>query len=117
MLVLYGIPNCNTVKKARVWLTAHGIEYQFHDYKKAGITDSKIKTWLVQLPWEKLINKSGTTWRGLSDLEKEAVQDEASATALMIAKTSVIKRPIIEDANGKIYALGFSETEYETVFL
>jgi arsenate reductase len=117
MLVLYGIPNCNTVKKARVWLTDNGIEYQFHDYKKAGITDSKIKTWLLQYPWEKLINKSGTTWRGLSDVEKESVQDEASATALMIAITSIIKRPIIEDSNGKIYALGFDEALYKEVFL
>lgn len=115
MLTLYGIPNCNTVKKARTWLEEHQVAYEFHDYKKAGITEMKIKTWLTQQPWEKLVNRAGMTYRKLTDDEKAAVQDDAGATALMLEKTSVIKRPIVEQ-NGKIVALGFNEETYQELF-
>lgn len=117
MFTVYGIPNCNTVKKARTWLDEKGIEYSFHDYKKKGISAEKITGWFQYFPWEKLVNKAGTTWKQLSDEEKAAVTDEKSATDLMILKNSVIKRPLIEDASGKAIAIGFSETEFEKAFL
>ena len=117
MFIVYGIPNCNTVKKARTWLEEKGISYTFHDYKKKGITAEEISNWLLYYPWEKLVNKTGTTWKQLPDEEKATVTDEKSATALMIVKNSVIKRPLIEDETGKVVALGFSEDVYETTFL
>lgn len=112
---LYGIPNCNTVKKARDWLDQHAIAYEFHDFKKAGLDAATAQSWLKQQPWEKLVNRSGMTWRNLSESEKNAVIDAASAQALMQEKTSVIKRPIVVK-NDTIIALGFNETEYAQLF-
>lgn len=112
---LYGIPNCNTVKKARDWLEGHGIAYEFHDFKKQGLASTSVEKWLAQYPWEKLVNRAGMTWRNLSDTEKNAVTDNASATALMLNKSSVIKRPILEDKD-KVLALGFDETVYQQIF-
>lgn len=112
---LYGISNCNTVKKARDWLDAHHIAYDFHDFKKQGISSQQLQAWLDQLPESKLINRAGLTWRGLDDATKQSIMDNASAIALMAAKTSVIKRPILEK-DSKIIALGFSETEYSALF-
>lgn len=117
MFTVYGIPNCNTVKKAKTWLDEKGIAYTFHDYKKKGITSEKINGWFQYFPWEKLVNKAGTTWKQLSDEEKASVIDEKSAAELMISKNSVIKRPLIEDASGKAITIGFSESEFEKVFL
>lgn len=108
---LFGIPNCNTVKKARDWLASNNIAYEFHDFKKNGISESLIQNWLVQMPWEKLINRGGMTWRNLSDAEKDAVRDAESALALMLKKSSVIKRPVLVQ-DGKIICLGFSEDNY-----
>ena len=71
MLTLYGIPNCNTVKKARTWLDEHGIQFAFHDYKKQGISPEKIQEWYGKFPWERLVNKAGTTWKALSEDEKK----------------------------------------------
>ena len=116
MFTVYGIPNCNTVKKARTWLDDHGIEYAFHDYKKKGIEAERIQEWYKKFPWEKLVNKAGTTWKALTDEEKALVQNEKTAIDLMISKTSVIKRPVIEDSHGKAIALGFSEENYEQIF-
>ena len=113
MYTLYTIPNCNTVKKARIWLAEHGIEYQFHDYKKQGIDQKTIEHWLTQKPWEELVNRAGLTWKKLPDGEKPT--DANGAIALMIEKTSVIRRPLIE-ANGQIVALGFNEDRYEETF-
>lgn len=112
---LYGIPNCNTVKKARDWLAAHQIAYEFHDFKKQGISEQQLQSWLTQLPESKLINRAGLTWRGLDEHTKQRIVDNTSAIALMVAKTSVIKRPILEK-DSKIIALGFSETEYSALF-
>ena len=112
---LYGIPNCNTVKKAREWLDQHGVAYEFHDFKKQGLASATVEKWLAQYPWERLVNRAGMTWRNQSDAEKTAVTDNASATALMLNKTSVIKRPILEDDN-KVLALGFDETIYQQIF-
>lgn len=108
---LYGIPNCNTVKKARAWLDEHDVAYEFHDYKKLGVDQATLESWLAQLPWEKLVNRAGLTWRGLSDAEKAAVVDNASAVALMLAKPGVIRRPVAVE-NGRIHAVGFDADRY-----
>ena len=115
MLTLYGIPNCNTVKSARDWLASNGVDYTFHDFKKQGISQQLLENWLTQLPYEKLINRAGLTWRGLDDATKNSIIDNASAIALMQAKTSVIKRPVLEN-DGKILYLGFNEAVYQESF-
>jgi len=112
MIKLYGIPNCNTVKKARDWLDTNNIAYEFHDFKKQGVDAAIINSWLKQYPWEKLINRAGLTWRGLDEATKSSIKDNTSATALMQAKTSVIKRPILIK-DGRILALGFDENAYK----
>ena len=108
---LYGIPNCNTVKKARTWLDGHGVSYTFHDFKKQGIDAATLASWLSQTPWEKLVNRTGMTWRGLSEETKSSIIDNASAIKLMVEKTSVIKRPVLIK-DDKIVCLGFDETTY-----
>ena len=109
---LFGIPNCNTVKKARDWLTKHQISYEFHDFKKNGVTQSLLEAWLNQQPWEKLVNRAGMTWRNLTEAEKAAVIDAPSAMQLMLEKSSVIKRPVLVK-DGKIVCLGFTEAAYK----
>ncbi|GAO35691.1 arsenate reductase [Sulfuricella sp. T08] len=111
---LYGIPNCNTVKKARTWLMENGVTIPFHDFKKQGVSEELLKVWLKQISWEKLVNRQGTTWRQLPDEAKAAVCDETSAIHLMLEKSSVIKRPVLE-MDGKII-LGFDEAIYQTQF-
>ena len=110
-MIVYGIKNCNTVKAALDWLRKHKIEFEFHDYKAKGITDAKLKDWSKQVGWESLVNKRGTTWRQLEEAIQAKVTNEKSAIALMKEKTSVIKRPLIEE-NGKVVLLGFDEGEY-----
>lgn len=95
-IVLYGIPNCDTVKKARAWLTGNGLAYQFHDFKKQGVPAERLREWTAQCGWERLVNRQGTTWRKLDTKEQAAVTDAASAQALMQAHPSVIKRPVVE---------------------
>lgn len=108
---LYGIPNCNTVKKARDWLTHHGIDYTFHDFKKEAPSQTDLENWASQTTWQTLLNRKGLTWRGLPDALKEATQDQASALALMQQKPTVIKRPVlIKDQH--IIAVGFDEAIY-----
>jgi arsenate reductase (glutaredoxin) len=114
-LILYGIPNCNTVKKARDWLDNNGVAYTFHDFKKQGVSTALLETWFKQFSHEKIINRAGLTWRGLDDVIKASIIDNTSAMALMQTKTSVIKRPILEK-NGKIMCLGFDETTYKELF-
>ena len=114
-LILYGIANCNTVKKARDWLDNNGIAYTFHDFKKLGVTEQLLNDWLSQFPHEKLINRAGLTWRGLDDATKANIVDNAAAIALVQAKTSLIKRPVLEK-NGKILTLGFDEASYKELF-
>lgn len=113
MYTLFAIPNCDTVKKARTWLAEHGIDYQFHDYKKQGIDQPTLDHWLAQKPWEELVNRAGQTWKKLPDDEKPT--DAAGATALMMAKPSVIRRPLIV-ADGRIVALGFNPALYSETF-
>lgn len=110
-MVVYGIKNCNTVKKALDWLNKNKLEYEFYDYKTKGITEPKLKEWIKQVGWESLVNKKGTTWRQLEDDVKEKITTQAAAISLMREKTSVIKRPLIEQ-DGKVLALGFDEKEY-----
>ncbi|WP_338849620.1 ArsC family reductase [Massilia sp. W12] len=114
-LFLYGIPNCDTVKKARVWLQEQGREFTFVDFKKIPPDAALLHSWLAQAAHEQLINRKGTTWRGLSDDEKNAVCDAASAASLMQHKPSVIKRPVLID-DGKLLALGFSAQQYAELF-
>lgn len=113
---LYGIPNCSTVKKARSWLDAQQVAYTFHDLKKQAINASTANAWLTQVPWEKLINRSGTTWRALSEAEKHAVVDAASAAALMLTHPTVIKRPVLVN-DGQVLAVGFNADHYGTLFM
>lgn|SRR5690606_18429286 len=108
---IYGIKNCNTVKKALTWLDENHIAYTFHDFKKEGVSLDKLKAWEQQTSWESLVNKRGTTWRQLPPEEQGAVVNAAAANALMQEKTSVIKRPVIESPSGLI--LGFDADEYE----
>jgi len=112
---LYGIPNCNTVKKARDWLSQQHIEVEFHDFKKLGLDALTAQRWLQQADWSRLINRSGMTWRKLPEQRKQLVQDAPSALALMLENTSVIKRPVLEQA-GKLLHIGFDESAYSTVF-
>ena len=109
---LYGIPNCGTVKKARTFLEAHGIAYDFHDFKKNGVTEAMLSSWLQQIGWQKLLKKTGPTWGQLPDAIKAGIKDNASALALMLEKPNVIKRPVLEQ-DGKVLATGFVEADYE----
>lgn len=95
VLKLYGIVNCNTVKKARDWLDNHQIAYQFHDFKKQGVSTELLNVWLAQFSHENLINRAGLTWRVLDEITKNTILDNASAAILMQAKTSLIKRPVL----------------------
>lgn len=112
---LYGIPNCNTVKKARDWLAAHDISVEFHDFKKQGVSEADLINWLKQIPREKLINRAGLTWRGLDEETKNSIIDDASAIALMQTKTSLIKRPILVK-NDAVLCTGFDESRYAEIF-
>ena len=96
MITLYGIPNCDTVKKARSWLTAQGLEYEFYDFKRHGVPADRLTDWVQVAGWEKLLNRQGTTWRKLDAAVQDSVQDAASAQALMLANPSLIKRPVVQ---------------------
>ena len=112
MITVYGIPNCDTVKKARAWLAERGLEVAFHDFKKQGVPAELLPAWLKAFGRDKLINRTGTTWRKLDDATRAAVTDDAKATALMLAQPSVIKRPVVRWPNGQ-WTLGFSAEQFE----
>jgi arsenate reductase (glutaredoxin) len=112
---LYGIPNCDTVKKARAWLTSHHIEVEFHDFKKSGLKPELAQCWLQQMSWEQLINRKGLTWRGLDEAQKSSISNNDAAQNLMMEKTSVIKRPLLEN-NGILLHIGFDEAAYRKLF-
>ncbi|MBK5277608.1 MAG: ArsC family reductase [Bacteroidia bacterium] len=114
-LMVYGIKNCNTVKSAITWLRENEIEFEFHDYKSKGIEEHKLKEWCKQVGWEVLVNKRGTTWRQLDKKIQDNVTNEKTAITLMMAKTSVIKRPLLEKGK-KVSAIGFDEADYLKVF-
>ncbi|MGH8808431.1 MAG: ArsC family reductase [Noviherbaspirillum sp.] len=111
---LYGIPNCDTVKKARTWLDQNGIAYTFHDFKKAGLDRDAIDSWLDDVEWEVLVNRKGTTWRALDDARKASVSDADSAAGLMLESPSVIKRPVLAHAGSA--HVGFSDALYQQIF-
>ncbi|MEY0335330.1 ArsC family reductase [Providencia stuartii] len=110
--IMYGIKNCDTIKKARRYLEDNGINYQFHDYRVEGIDDALLSTFIAQLGWEVLVNKRGTTWRKLSDAEKNAVVDAESTKKVLLAEPAMIKRPILVSADNR-YLVGFSADEYQ----
>jgi arsenate reductase len=114
-MIVYGIKNCNTVKSALDWLKKKKVEFEFHDYKSKGITEHALREWSRQMGWESLVNKRGTTWRQLDESVQKKITNEKAAIALMLEKTSVIKRPLIEK-NGKVLLLGFDEKEYASQF-
>ncbi|MFD1631410.1 arsenate reductase [Pseudopedobacter beijingensis] len=111
---IFGIPNCNSVKKARTWLKENNIEEDFHDFKKLGTDKSLLEKWCAEFGWENVLNKKGTTWRNLDEAEKNLVKDQDSAIALMQKHTSSIKRPVIESKKGN--TIGFDEALFETTF-
>ncbi|HEX8613071.1 MAG TPA: ArsC family reductase [Telluria sp.] len=111
---LYGIPNCDTVKKARTWLADHAQDFDFHDFKKQGLERATVAAWLDQIDWEVLVNRKGTTWRKLPDERRAAIVDKASALELMLEQPSVIKRPVLAGA-GKL-SVGFSDDQYRQIF-
>lgn len=112
-VTIYGIKNCDTMRKARDWLDANGVEYAFHDYKKDGLDDATLTRWLGLSPWEKLLNRAGTTFRKLPD-DQRADIDETKAKALMLAQPSMVKRPVVEK-HGNIL-VGFKPDEFAAFF-
>jgi arsenate reductase (glutaredoxin) len=112
-MILYGIKNCDTVKKARRWLEANDVAYTFHDFRADGLDQSTIETWLKKVSWEILLNKRGTTWRKLEDPRKEQL-DEALAVELMLANPTLIKRPVMTRNDDCV--VGFKEADYTAYF-
>ena len=111
-ITLYGIPNCDTVKKARAWFAGRETEIAFHDFKKQGVPEDQLTRWLAAVGWEKLVNRQGTTWRKLPADEQAAVRDEASARALMLRQPSVIRRPVVVWGDGEV-TVGFDAARFE----
>lgn len=110
MLNLYGIPNCDTLKKARIWLEEQALDFQFHDYKKVGVDASTLQAWVKQVGWEVLVNRRGTTWRKLAETDRETL-NQASAIGLMQANPSLIKRPVLD--TGSQLLVGFDPIEWQ----
>lgn len=110
-ITLYGIPNCDTVKKARAWLDTQGVAHQFVDFKKQGVPAQPLGAWVSALGWEPLVNTRGTTWRKLDEATRAAVTDTPSAISLMLAHPSVIKRPVVAWADGGV-SVGFDESAW-----
>ena len=110
-MTLYGIPNCDTVKKARAWLKEQGRDVDFHDYKKAGVPAERLDAWLRTAGWERVLNRKGNAWRALDESLRDGVVDEASAKRVMLAHASTIKRPIVEWPDGAI-TVGFDEGDW-----
>lgn len=113
-ITVYGIPNCDTVKKARTWLAEHQQEFVFHDFKKQGLSRDIVAGWLQHLSRDVLVNRKGTTWRALSDERKASIVDDDAAIALMLENPSVIKRPVMD--NNGAFSVGFSDAQYQQIF-
>ncbi len=114
MITLYGIPNCNTIKKAREWLAVHNIEYHFHDYKKEGVTSEKLKKWIAEFGVETVVNRKGTTWKKISVEAPNQKLTATSAIKLMKENPSLIKRPVLESEENTL--IGFEESNYQNFF-
>ena len=112
VVTVYGIPNCDTVKKARVWLDAQGVDVQFHDFKKQGVPLAEASQWLEHVAWDTLINRKGTTWRKLPPDQQAGVTDAASALQLAVTQPSVIKRPVVTWPDGAV-TVGFSPDDWQ----
>lgn len=110
--IIYGIPNCDTMKKARAWLESNGVAHEFHDYKKAGVDESRLRHWVNTLGWETVLNRSGTTFRKLPDAARQGL-DARKAIALMLTHPSLIKRPVLE--HGRKLLAGFSPEKYSSL--
>jgi arsenate reductase (glutaredoxin) len=110
MIRMYGIRNCDTLKKARAWLDARGTAYDFHDYKIAGVDEAQLRGWVRELGWEKVLNRAGTTFRKLPDADKHGL-NEGKAVALMLAQPSMIKRPLLDLGDKRL--LGFDPAAWE----
>lgn len=110
-ITLYGIPNCDTVKRARAWLADHAVDTRFHDFKKAGVPAARLDAWADAVGWEKLVNRQGTTWRKLDEGLRESTVDAPSAKKLMLGQPSVIKRPVVEWSDGSI-TVGFDASDW-----
>ena len=110
---MYGIKNCDTIKKARAWLEARGVAYEFHDYKVAGIDEGRLRGWVTELGWERLLNRAGTTFRKLPDADKEGL-DQDKAVALMLAQPSMIKRPVLDLGSRRL--VGFDPGAWAAAF-
>jgi Spx/MgsR family transcriptional regulator len=113
MIHLYGIPNCDTIKKARAWLAQRGVDYQFHDFKKEGLRPEQLRDWVDELGWETLLNRRGMMWRKTAQEIKDRI-DEASAIQLMLETPGIIKRPVLDLGERRV--VGFKESEYEAIF-
>jgi arsenate reductase len=113
-ITVYGIPNCDQVKKARAWLNDHALPFEFHDFKKTGVSRALIESWLAHVPLEFLLNRKGTTWRNLTDRQKTAASDAECAINLMIAMPSLIKRPVL--AYRTSIHVGFADPLYQQIF-
>ena len=112
-ITIYGIKNCETMKKARAWLGKHGVDYSFHDYKTVGIERERLDRWEEKVGWETLLNRAGTTFRKLPDKDKAAL-NARKAVALMLAQPSMIKRPVVDLGGGKLL-VGFAPEQFEAV--
>ncbi len=113
MTTLYGIKNCDTIKKARKWLEENNIEFQFHDFRKDGLDKKQLQQWVDELGWEILLNKRGTTWRQLPDDVKDTI-DEKSAIVLMLENPAIIKRPVLDMGSKRV--VGFKDADYQQLF-
>lgn len=113
MVTIYGIPNCDTMKKARVWLDQHGVEHRFHDYRKEGVDRARLEGWVAEHGWETILNRAGTTFRALPDAAK-ADLNAAKAVDLMLAQPGMIKRPVLDLGDRRI--VGFKPAVYEAAF-
>lgn len=117
-ITLFGIPNCDTVKKARTWLDQQAISFTFHNFKKDGLTQTQVETWLQKIDLNLLINRKGTSWRALTDEQKSQADDRDHAIALVLANPSLIKRPVLQIDSQKIehIGVGFNDQQYQTIF-
>ena len=112
-ITVYGIANCDTVKKARAWLDGRGVDYRFHDFRKEGLTLDRVDRWLAAVGWETLVNRRGTTWRQLDAAMRDGVVDASSARTVMQQQTSIIKRPVVEW--GQPITVGFDPEQWERI--
>ncbi|MBS7806555.1 ArsC family reductase [Variovorax sp. PCZ-1] len=109
-ITLFGIPNCDTVKKSRAWFDQAGVAYHFHDFKKQGVPEADLRQWVKALGWEALVNKKGTTWRKLDEATQAGITDAETAIALMLSNSSVIKRPVV--VKGSHISVGYSPEKW-----